>query len=204
VLHTFQELVLSYPKEQFDAWKRGDRSVIPAFHEVPDKVRNQQAKGMGHNFIEFFVLNYFHRTEGWKGHRYFVLGRLEDMKHAHYARGGEQIAKTISPNRLAAFRKARSLDPKERIHAKGEPDLFLYKETGERMFLEVKRSTDKLDRDNYQLRCLAQIRSILDCRAEIVHVREENERYTPRAHTIEFEAVPPPSAQPVVIRRPAK
>jgi hypothetical protein len=183
VIHTFEEIVLTYRSEQYDAWTRGDRSLIPRFHPTHDIVVNQPR----YHFGEFLTLDHFHRTEGWLGFRFFALGVIADLKHPRYAPGGAMIRRMIPANRLESFLHARSTDPREYRSAKGEPDLFLYKLNGEVLFLEVKKGQDSPDKERYQLRCLAQIRSILGCRAEIVYVREERQQYAPRTYAVELE-----------------
>ncbi len=184
MIHSFEEIVLTYRAEQYEAWTRGDKSLIPPFHPTHDIVLNQPR----YHFGEFLTLDHFHRAEAWLGFRFFALGVTADLNHPRYAPGGEMIHRMIPANRLESFRNARSTDPREYRNAKGEPDLFLYKPTGEVLFLEVKKGQDSPDNERYQLRCLTQIRSILGCRAEIVYVREERQRYSPRTYTIDLEA----------------
>ena len=112
------------------------------------------------------------------------------------------IDRLTPADRLSAFRKARSTDPKEFRYAKGEPDVFLYIDDGEVLFLEVKKGQDAPDAEQYQLRCLSQIRLILGCRAEIVYVADEGKSYKLRRH--EYELVEVASvARPPVVRRKA-
>ena len=182
MLHAFDEMVLTYRAEQYDSWVGGDKSLVPPWHEVHDIVRNQPR----YHFAEFLALDHFHRTEGWRGFRFFVLGASDDMKNDRYAPGGRKIESLFPADRLTAFRKARSSDPREFKWAKGEPDLLLYKEDGQVLFLEIKKGKDAPDDERYQLRCLSQIRSILGCRAEIVYVAREGQRYSARRHNYEL------------------
>lgn len=152
-----------------------------------------------HHFGEFFVLDHF-RRQGWLGYRFFVLTVTADLDHPRYAPGGRQLEKLVPAAKLGAFRKARSFDRKEYAHGKGEPDLFLFKNTGEMLFLEVKKGTDSPDDEQYQLRCLAQIRSILGCAAEIVYLREENQAYSPKTHTVEIDVPAAVTALPPIRR----
>src|SRR4051812_45481165 len=98
--HVFNEILLTYKREQLDAWQRRDWSLVPAFHEVHEIVRNQPS----YHFGEFFTFDHFHRHEGWRGFRFFVLGVQRDILHPRYAPGGMQLAKMIPAERLAAFR----------------------------------------------------------------------------------------------------
>ncbi|MGM2827274.1 VRR-NUC domain-containing protein, partial [Bacillus cereus group sp. Bce006] len=71
----------------------------------------------------------------------------------------------------------------------GEPDLFLYKEDGSVLFVEVKKGSDRLSQS--QLVCLSQIKSILGCDVAVVYLTEENQVYEPKTYmldVIEFPA----------------
>ncbi|MCK7497779.1 MAG: VRR-NUC domain-containing protein [Comamonadaceae bacterium] len=59
----------------------------------------------------------------------------------------------------------------------GEPDLFLFKESGLFMFVEVKKGADRVG--PAQLECIAQIRAILRCPVEIVYATDR-EGYVPK------------------------
>ena len=196
VQHTFTEIVLPYQAEQYEAWKRGDKSLIPAFHECHDIVVRQPS----HHFGEFFVLDHFHRHGDWLGYRFFALTVTADLDHPRYAPGGLQIQKMFPAAKLAAFRRARSFDPREYVHGKGEPDLFLFKSSGEMLFLEVKKGTDSPDDEQYQLRCLAQIRSILGCGAEMVYLRNEMQAYSAKTYTVDVDVPITPTASPPIRR----
>lgn len=176
--HVFEEIVLRFTPEQREAWNSGDKSLIPAFHEVHPMILNQPT----YHFGEFFTMNHFHRTAGWLGYRFYVLAYLDDFKNPRYAKGGHQIRKTFAPDRLRALIDARG---KGRTDG-GDPDVFLYKPTGEAMFLEVKVGKDRIDKLGAQLQSLAQIRTFLGCRAEVVHLIPEGERYTPRKYWVEM------------------
>lgn len=180
--HEFKEIVLTYSQEQRDAWNtadaRGKRALIPAFHEVQPMIVNQPK----YHFGEFFTMRHFHETEGWLGFRFFVLAFMSDFKNPRYAPGGEQICKMFAREKLNAFIKARG---EGRTDA-GDPDLFLYKPTGEAMFLEVKVASDKIDKNGVQLQSLAQIRSILGCRAEVVHLAKQGQKYEPRTYWVDM------------------
>ena len=178
--HEFQEIVLPYRKAQLEAWSSGDKSLLPAFVELDSMILNQHP----YHFGEAFVLDHFHRAEGWLGFRFFALGTWEP-NIPRYLKGRRMVEQLVPPAKLRAFRLARSSDPKE-LAGKGEPDVFLYRPSGEMLFLEVKKGADKVDR--YQLRCLSQIREILGCRAEIVYLREEEARYQAKTHTFEAPA----------------
>jgi hypothetical protein len=180
--HEFKEMVLTYTQEQRDAWNnadaRGKRTLIPAFHEVHPMIVNQPK----YHFGEFFTMGHFHAADGWLGFRFFVLAFLDDFNNPRYAPGGEQIRKLFPRDKLNAYVKARG---EGRTDA-GDPDLFLYKPNGEAMFLEVKVASDKIDKNGVQLQALAQIRSILGCRAEIVHLAKQGQDYRPRTYWVDM------------------
>lgn len=178
--HEFREIVLTYGEVERDAWNSADaagkRAQIPAFHELHPMIVNQPR----YHFGEFYTLNHFHRTEGWLGFRFFVLGLLSDFNNPRYAPGGEKIRTTFSRERLNAYVEARGGG---RADA-GDPDLFLYKPNGEAIFLEIKVDGDRVK--GHQLQTLAQIRHYLGCRAEIVHVGKKGKQYTAKRHWVEM------------------
>lgn len=176
--HEFQEIVLPYSKRQLDAWSAGDKSLLPHFVERDSMIINQDR----YHFGEAFVLDHFHRKDGWLGFRFFALGEWEPGI-ARYLKGRRTIERMVDRSRLEAFRRARSSDPLE-VKGKGEPDVLLYRPSGELLFLEVKKGADRIG--PYQLRCLAQIRDILGCGAEVVYLREESQRYTSKVHVCEL------------------
>lgn len=181
--YEFTEIVLSYKAADLQRWRDGDKFLVPAFHEIHDIVKNQPS----YHFGEFFAMNHFHQTQGWKGYRFYALCVTADLNHPRYAPGGRKLRDLIPTDRIEHFRQARAEDARESKFAKGEPDLFLYRDdTREVMFLETKMKADKPDKEHYQLRCLAQIRATLGCKAEIVYLREEGRQYAPKTHRIEL------------------
>lgn len=68
--------------------------------------------------------------------------------------------------------------------AKGEPDLFLYMDNGPKLFLEVKKDTDKVF--DAQLECLAQIRRVLGAEIGIVHLVPYGSQYTPKVFELDL------------------
>jgi hypothetical protein len=164
MVHAFAEQELVYSEQQFVAWKNGDKSLMPRFVEYRAIVANQPS----YHFGEAFVLDYFHRTQGWLGFMdYMLMPEVEPNIARHYQ--GRKMLEQLAPAaRLRALReeRRRSVDGRKGY---GEPDLFLYKPTGEMKFVEVKKQSDTV-KDN-QLVCLAQIQEFLGCPAEIVHLR---------------------------------
>jgi hypothetical protein len=178
--HEFREVVLTYGPEELARWKSGDKWLIPPFAECYPIVKNQPA----YHFGEYFTFDHFYRSEGWKGFRFFVLNCVGDYEYARYGPGGRKIEQMVGKQRLEQFRVAC-----EHMFA-GEPDLFLYKDSGEMLFLETKKGEDRINET--QLRCLAHIRSILGARAEIVYLCEAGEgRHDPRTYWIEIDDLRP-------------
>ncbi len=198
VIHEFRETVLTYRAAQRMAWCAGDKSLVPAFHPVDGIVRNQNDKHFG----EFFTLRHFHEAEGWLGFRFYALNCTPDLGHPRFGAGGRKLITLLPTERLLAYRRARAEFLQGRNPEKGEPDLFLYRDsTKEVVFLEVKLGSDWPDVEGMQLACLVQIRDILGCRAEIVHLREEGERYVPRVHAVELARRPVEVARGPVVRK---
>jgi hypothetical protein len=181
----FKEVVLTYKQADREAWNvakgAAKSSLIPAFHEMhPTAVKMIDQQPRNH-FGEFRTLHHYHSTEGWLGFRFYVLAYLPDLKNPRFTAGGLQVRKIFPRDKLEAYIRARGAGRTDR----GDPDLFLYKATGEAMFLEVKVAQDQLDEDGSQLQSLAQIRSILGCRAEVVHLIEETKRYKPKTYWVD-------------------
>lgn len=173
--HEFKEVVLTYKDSEYARWKVGDKWLIPPFAECYPIVKNQP----GYHFGEYFTFDHFYRTEGWKGFRFFVLNCVGDYEYPRYGPGGRQIELMVGKRKLEEFRIACA-----RMYA-GEPDLFLYKDAGDMLFIETKKGTDRVNET--QLRCLAHIRSILGAHAEVVYLREENQRYAPKTYWVEID-----------------
>jgi hypothetical protein len=197
MLHTFDEMVLTYDANQLTAWKNGDKSLMPHFVEKRAIVANQPA----YHFGEAFVLDYFHRAEGWLGFAdYMLMPEVEPGIARHY-RGRTMLERVAPAPRLRALRdeRRRSLDGRRGY---GEPDLFLYKPSGEMMFVEVKKQSDTV-KDN-QLVCLAQIREFLGCPAHVVYLQNSTKprrvltrysvRLVPNGVDVQRERIAPAAA----------
>jgi hypothetical protein len=177
MLHTFEETVLTYRSEQLAAWRNGDKSLMPQHVEHRAIVDNQPS----YHFGEAFVLSHFSAL-GWSGFMDYVLMPQVEPNIARHYHGRRQLELVADPAKLKAFRNERNkLEDGRRGY--GEPDLFLYKPTGEIKFVEVKKQGDTL-KDN-QLICMAQLREFLGCEAEIVYLHEGGRRArTPRRYSI--------------------
>ena len=89
---------------------------------------------------------------------------------------------------MAAFRDIRGQSKHNK--SKGDPDLFLYMDNGPKLFLEVKKDTDRMSKA--QLKCLAQIRGILEADIGIARLIECGRKRTPKTYELDlltFEAV---------------
>ncbi|MEH0676144.1 VRR-NUC domain-containing protein [Vibrio scophthalmi] len=174
--HTIVETVFTYPKPLLKAWKDGEKSWIPQGISVPQDVFNQP----NYHFGEYYALAQFAEL-GWKGSAFYALGDWEP-NNSKYDEGRSLIAKYINPKRLAVFKALR----KELLA--GEPDLFLYKDDGSVLFMEVKKESDRIS--EAQIECLSQIKSILGCEVGVVYLAEEERDYTPKRYEIDHIALP--------------
>ncbi len=183
--HTFNEIVLKFRTPELKAWIAGDKSLTLPFIELDSMILNQNA----YHFGEIFTIDHFWRQSGWLGFRFFALGAWEPEVR-RYEKGRRMIERMTDASRLATLRRVRCADPRE-LKGKGEPDVFLYKSSGEMMFLEVKKGADKID--EYQLRCLSQVRQVLGCAAEIVYLCEEGRLYRPKTYEYDLQLDPVPN-----------
>ncbi len=169
--HDFEEMILNYRPDQLTRWKAGERAWLIEGQPERAIMRNQPT----YHFGEAFVLHHFF-LRGWLGFAdYMIMPEVEPRIERH--RGGREMLARIAPaERLEALRKARRCSA-EGAKGIGEPDLFLYKPSGEMMFAEVKKQSDRVKEN--QLVCLAQIREHPGCEATIVYLREVGGR--PRA-----------------------
>ena len=172
-MYHIKELVLDYTKEELDAWKQGDKSIIPTWSSIPDEVFNQP----NYHFGEYFVLKYF-SDQGWFGFVNYAIGEWEP-ENKKYSEGRQMIEEKVDPKKLAHFSETR------RDFTSGEPDVFLFKNTGEMRFIEVKKGTDRVS--GKQLQCLAQIKGILEADIAIVYLKEKTKPYSPKTYELDTE-----------------
>ncbi|EKO3892347.1 VRR-NUC domain-containing protein [Vibrio metschnikovii] len=171
------ETIFSYPQFLLDDWKNGNKGWIPESLFVPQDVYNQP----NYHFGEYYALKKYLEL-GWQGTAFYALGDWE-LNNDKYEQGRAVVAKYINPTRLAMLKVLRQ------GLTSGEPDLFLYKEDGSVLFVEVKKGSDRLSQS--QLVCLSQIKSILGCDVAVVYLTEENQVYEPKTYmldVIEFPA----------------
>ena len=169
------EIVLPYPPALYEAWKAGDKSLIPGWVDVPAIVSNQPS----YHFGEYFVLRHY-ADLGWRGYVHFAIGTWEPSIEK-YRSGREKVEDVFGPERLGRIRAVSS----EVRDGKGEPDVFLYKDTGETLFLEVKKGSDRVA--PAQLECLAQIHAVLGADVGVVYLREEGRVRRPKSYALPVE-----------------
>jgi hypothetical protein len=150
---------LTYAQAELDAWVSGAREKW-AQEPLPSHVLNQPK----YHFAEYFVLAHF-RALGWRGHRFYAIGDWEPSS-AKLASGRADLARVFPPENLSALKAARIAAG--RADGKGEPDLFLFRDDGASMFLEVKKDRDKLA--PAQIECLRQIRQHLGSTVQVVRL----------------------------------
>lgn len=170
------ETIFTYPNALLEAWKNGDKHWIPQSLLVPQDVYNQP----NYHFGEYFALKQY-LEQGWQGTAFYALGDWEP-NNEKYDHGRAMVAKYIDPIRLAMFKALR-----HGLTA-GEPDLFLYKDDGSVLFVEVKKQSDRLSPS--QLVCLAQIKSILNCDVGVAYLAEEKQVYQPKTYELNIFDVP--------------
>lgn len=178
MLHTFREKSLLFPLDALDAWCGGDKSLLPPSAERIPMHMSQQ----GYHFSEAFTLRYYHETGGWKGFDHLVLmPHVEPTLHLAKRRLIERVVPAIP---LRKFRAAR-LKTVDGERGGGEPDLFLYKDSGEFMFVETKRD-DPIKTS--QLVCLAQLHHFLGCPVEIVRLQLDAKKpRAPKTYVVELD-----------------
>lgn len=181
VITKVSELVLTYAQCELDAWRKGDRSLIPSFVEVDESFANQRA----YRFGEMLALGHYHETAGWLGFSAYALGT--QYPQSERRKGGRCKVEEIIPRRR--LRKLRSMrEPSGYTrYGGGEPDLFLYKSPGAYKFAEVKKQRDRLSET--QLRCIAQIMRVLSCEVDIVYLRERLQKYTPKVYCFDLHSL---------------
>jgi hypothetical protein len=178
MIEKLHETVLTYRDDQYRAWKAGDKSLVPSFLAVPPAVLNQPS----YHFGEVFTLSSYHERLGWFGFFLFALG-TQFPESRDREEGRRKLAEIIPAAALQRFRSVRAADS-TCILGRGEPDLFLYKDDGSFMFVEVKKGPDKISQA--QLTCIAQIRAILRCPVDIVYLCTENQRREPKTYMLDL------------------
>jgi len=179
MLVEIEERILTYNRSQLEAWKAGDKRLVPAFLSERDIIINQPE----YHFGEIFVLRHYHETEGWKGFISYAIGTQYPGSGSR-ARGRAKIEALVPSEKLTRFRALRAGTNDGKL-GKGEPDLFLYRDSEECKFVEVKKETDRISQA--QLRCMAQIMAILEYPVELVYLCEEGRDHKPRTYVLDLD-----------------
>ena len=177
--YIIEEQILFYEKDQSDKWSRGDKSLIPEFMEKHPEFYKQKT----YHFGEIYVISQFHQKYGWKGFYPIALGRWEP-DNRKYDSCRQMIHRLLPIEKLLKFRDLRKeLDNNKK--GSGEPDVMLYNDKKEVLFIEVKRGNDVMS--DAQLTCLAHIKSILEAEVGVVYVCEAGKKYTPKKYELDLE-----------------
>lgn len=182
MIYEIEEKVLRYDPIDYKAWKQGDKRYRPAnvSEEVISTIDNQPRNHFG----ESFVLNHYSQC-GWKGFAFYALGAwVTDKRYKKWRPGQLMVEKLVPTMNLQKFRAARK---KEDLGSgAGEPDLFLYNDLGEFMFVEVKLDNDQPDEQ--QLKCIAQIKKYINCPAYIARVVPVDKAYKDKMYNFVLDA----------------
>ncbi|WP_322803969.1 VRR-NUC domain-containing protein [Vibrio alfacsensis] len=171
-----KETVFTYPSALLGTWKKGEKDWIPDSLFVPKDVYNQP----NYHFGEYYALKKYLEL-GWQGTAFYALGDWE-LNNDKYNLGRAMVAKYIDPIRLAMFKSLRQ------GLTSGEPDLFLYKDDGSVLFVEVKKQADRISKS--QLICMEQIKSVLDCDVAVAYLAEERQVYEPKSYELNVVSIP--------------
>jgi hypothetical protein len=176
-----QENVLVYRKSQLASWKARDKTLIPDYFDINDLpfIHNQNE----YSFGEMFVLSHFFKNGGWKGLLNYSLGSHHSRSPIRWS-GQQKVRQIVPPEKLEKFRRLRGT-PQEVNFGAGEPDLFLYRDIGDYMFIEVKKERDFIR--PIQMKCLSLIKATLDCPIGIVYLREEIQHYGPKTYLLDLD-----------------
>ena len=170
------ETIFTYPSKLLEEWKNGDKGWVPESLFVPQDVHNQP----NYHFGEYYALKKY-LEQGWRGTAFYALGDWEP-NNDKYVHGRAMVSKYIDPIRLTMFKALRQ------GLTSGEPDLFLYKDDGSVLFVEVKKQSDRVSKS--QLICMEQIKSILGCDVAVVYLAEENQVYKPKSYELNVVSIP--------------
>jgi hypothetical protein len=175
MLYNLKETIIEYHPDDLEAWKTNKKDKWLEGRVVPPEVFHQSR----YHFGEYFVLNYFEKAL-WRGYCFYSFSKssLEKLQE-----GQNKISELFPSDRLTAFRDVRSRSKYQ--EGKGEPDLFLYMDNGPKLFLEVKKESDRVSAA--QLECLAQIRGILNAEIGIVYLVKHNHQHTSKAFELDLE-----------------
>lgn len=173
------EEVIEYPAEMLNAWKAGDKSIVPAGAINSDRgwshLTNQPSSMFGENYTLWKK-----QKDGWAGYHFYLISTTCEPKNEKYFAGKAKIEAVIPLAKLTHLRKAT--ENYGIGQDQGLPDLFLYNDEGEYQFLEIKKETDTISEK--QLLYLALIKKILGCHVGIVYLVLEGREYTPKTYQL--------------------
>jgi len=149
--------------------------MVPGFYPANLLSRNQPSYGLA----EMLTLRHYNADDGWLGFLHYDW-RADDVGYPRRTLGRQKVREIIPRDRLQDLRALQT----GRRSSTGKPDLFLYRDAGDFMFVEVKKGRDVLREPQY--RCIAQIMATLGCPVDIVYVREERQQYLPRRHAFDL------------------
>lgn len=173
------ETVIEYHPDELSAWKSGKKDKWTGSEVLHSQLLNQPTSHFG----EYFVLSYFKKAR-WSGYAFYAIGDWEPT-NSKLSDGRAKIAERFSSDQLSEFRRKRS--QAGFASGKGEPDLFLYMESGPNLFLEVKKETDRVS--TAQLNCLATIKSVLAADIGIVYLVKFGRSYTPKTYELDLHTL---------------
>lgn len=176
------EEVIEYPKSLLDAWKNGDKSLVPDGLIDTERawrhIRNQPSNHFG----EIYTLR-IKMQEGWKGFNFYLISDTVEPTNEKYFTGKKKVIEILDSEKLHHLRQVAQ--SKGYGNDRGLPDLFLYNERGDVQFLEVKKERDRIHKR--QLEFLAMIRGILGCDVGVVYLKEEERSYVPKVYALDLE-----------------
>jgi hypothetical protein len=168
------EVVLEYRPEDLRAWRGGRKFRAAETHALAHLGQQTSCQ-----FAEHFTLDLY-RKGGWCGHRFYALaGPAPDPRAAA---GYADALRCFGAEPLRALAQERASCGCECA----EPSLFLFRPTGEALFLEVIKGRERLS--ELQLQGLARIRRILGVGVGAVYVKPHGPWYQPRQWELDLDA----------------
>ena len=166
------EVVLEYRPEELRKW-RGGRRIRAAESRVPATSAHPPAC----QFAEHFTLSLY-RKAGWSGHRFYGLDE-QAPRDARAAAGHIDVRRCFSAVQLQALARERGISA-------ADPSLFLFRSSGDALFLEVTKGRERVPPE--RLQGLAQIRRVLGADVGVVYVKPHGPWYEPRQWELDLAA----------------
>ena len=176
------EEVIEYPKSLLDAWKNGDKSLVPYGFIDTERawrhIRNQPSNHFG----EIYTLRK-KMEQDWKGFNFYLISDTVEPTNEKYFTGKQKVIEILDSKKLCLLRQVAA--DKGYGNDRGLPDLFLYNEQGDVQFLEVKKESDRIQKR--QLVFLAMIKGILGCDVGVVYLKEIGKSYIPKVYELDLK-----------------